>query len=260
MTPDTHDSQGFRNHHNGYRRSGRTDQELKAVSGRADTTGEFTHELLLYAGAEDFVARTVPFIRDALAADEPILVMVPAAKIDLLRSAARRFGRSGAVRRHGGRRRQSSAHHSRLASLVDTHSDGGRRLRGIGEPIWPGRHPAQLAECHIHEALLNVAFGDGPAFWLTCPYDAATLDAAVIEDAYPNHPQLLEGGSRRANSAYRTPTHTPGLVDAPLPRPPEHAASVTIGTVRSVPTRRRPRCHRGRPRRRAANKSRARRQ
>ena len=32
-----------------------------------------------------------------------------------------------------------------------------RPVRGIGEPIWPGRHPEELLECQLHEALLNVA-------------------------------------------------------------------------------------------------------
>src|SRR5580700_10418626 len=32
------------------------------------------------------------------------------------------------------------------------------QLRGIGEPIHPERSPSELAECQLHEALLNVAF------------------------------------------------------------------------------------------------------
>ena len=36
----------------------------------------FSHEALLYAGDDGFVAGTVPFIRSALEAEEPVLVMV----------------------------------------------------------------------------------------------------------------------------------------------------------------------------------------
>ena len=31
-------------------------------------------------------------------------------------------------------------------------------IRGIGEPIWPGRGADELVECQLHESLLNVAF------------------------------------------------------------------------------------------------------
>ena len=37
----------------------------------------FCHEALFYAGTEDFVARTVPFVRDGLAGQEAVLVAVP---------------------------------------------------------------------------------------------------------------------------------------------------------------------------------------
>src|SRR6266513_1018398 len=50
-------------------------------------TATFRHEALLYAGAEGFIDGAVPFVRAALEAEEPILVMVGAAKIDLLREA-----------------------------------------------------------------------------------------------------------------------------------------------------------------------------
>ena len=48
----------------------------------------------------------------------------------------------------------------------------GRPVRGIGEPIWPGRRPEELLECQLHEALLNVAVDPEVPFWLICPYDA----------------------------------------------------------------------------------------
>src|SRR5204862_480910 len=47
----------------------------------------FRHEALLYAGQAEFLDGAVPFIRDGLAVDEPILVAVDDTKIRLLRSA-----------------------------------------------------------------------------------------------------------------------------------------------------------------------------
>ena len=54
-------------------------------------------------------------------------------------------------------------------AFVDQHSAKGQRLLGISEPIWAGRSPDELIECHHHEALLNEAFVDTAGFWLLCP-------------------------------------------------------------------------------------------
>jgi anti-sigma regulatory factor (Ser/Thr protein kinase) len=51
------------------------------------TAETFRHEALLYAGEVDFLTGTLPFIREGVAADQPVLVVVSAAKIGLLRSA-----------------------------------------------------------------------------------------------------------------------------------------------------------------------------
>ena len=47
----------------------------------------FRHEALLYAGWAEFVAGTVPFIRDGLEAGEPVLVVESAEKIEMLHVA-----------------------------------------------------------------------------------------------------------------------------------------------------------------------------
>lgn len=59
---------------------------------------------------------------------------------------------------------------------------------GVGEPVWPGRSPAELQECELHEALLNVAFSQGPAWRLVCPYDVVNLRPAEVEVAFDTHP------------------------------------------------------------------------
>ena len=57
-----------------------------------------------------------------------------------------------------------------------------------------GRSEAELAECHQHESLLNLAFGAGPGWRLLCPYDVTALPDDVIEEARANHPLVLDGG------------------------------------------------------------------
>ncbi|MGH9216885.1 MAG: MEDS domain-containing protein, partial [Acidimicrobiales bacterium] len=47
----------------------------------------FRHEALLYSGETEFVSATSTFIREGLAGGEPVLAVVDANKIELLRSA-----------------------------------------------------------------------------------------------------------------------------------------------------------------------------
>jgi anti-sigma regulatory factor (Ser/Thr protein kinase) len=121
------------------------------------TETDFHHEALLYAGQEEFLDGTVAFIRDGLEAGEPTMVMVSAAKIDLLKGELRGdadcvgFADMGEV----------GANPARIipawSDFVGDHGGADRRLRGIGEPIWAARSDAELVECQRHESLLNLA-------------------------------------------------------------------------------------------------------
>jgi anti-sigma regulatory factor (Ser/Thr protein kinase) len=101
--------------------------------------------------------------------------------------------------------------------FVDRHIDDGRPARGIGEPVWAGRTPEELVECHLHESLLNLAFSGSPRWWLVCPYDTASLPQTVIEDAHRTHPVVNSAGCRQRSSGYAG-IPTAGL-DTPLPEP-----------------------------------------
>src|SRR3954466_14782994 len=69
--------------------------------------------------------------------------------------------------------------------------------------MWAGRRAAEVEECQLHEALLNVAFADAAGFRLLCPYDTATLSAAVLHAASQSHPMLVDHGERVASRRYR---------------------------------------------------------
>lgn len=119
----------------------------------------FRHEALLYAGAEGFVAGTVPFILDGVAAGEPVFVVVGQEKINLLRAnlsgdaKAVQFVDTADVGRNPARIIPA------WRDFVDANE--GRRLRGIGEPIWQGRSSAELVECQRHESAATAV--DRPA-------------------------------------------------------------------------------------------------
>lgn len=126
--------------------------------------------------------------------------------------------------------------------FVTEHSGRGRRLRGIGEPIWKGRGPEELVECQHHESLLNVAFAGGEPWYLLCPYDTSSLPAEVIEEALRSHPFLTEGTAHGRSPAYRGLTDSAALVDAAFVEPegPVHEldfAHDDLGLVRRVAAR-----------------------
>ncbi|HEY7138279.1 MAG TPA: anti-sigma factor RsbA family regulatory protein [Acidimicrobiia bacterium] len=180
--------------------------------------GRFRHEALLYAGDDDFAARVGSFVVDGLARDEPVLVLVEARKHRLLRDA---LG-ADATRVTFADMTDVGHNPARIipawTSFVRDTTREGRRARGVGEPVWPGRSPEELVECHIHESLINRAFA-GAAMSLVCPYDVGALDPSAVDEARRNHPHVVGAGGRVTSEEY-TLDGAPG----PLAAPPRNAA------------------------------------
>jgi anti-sigma regulatory factor (Ser/Thr protein kinase) len=142
----------------------------------------------MYAGEHQLVDGVLQFLREGIEAEEPTLVVLADRKIAALKDA---LGED-ADRVQFADMDDVGANPARIIpawrEFVGGHA--GQRLRGIGEPIWAARTPAEMAECHRHEGLLNVAFADSPGFWLLCPYDTTTLDPADVQRACATHPQV----------------------------------------------------------------------
>ncbi|MDN3293221.1 sensor histidine kinase [Streptomyces ficellus] len=164
------------------------------------TAEPFVHPALFYADEAGYLAGTVPFVEEGLAADEPVAVAVPGANLALLRKA---LG-GDAERVHLMDMEQVGRNPGRiiprvLRGFADAHP--GRHVRIIGEPIWQGRSASEYPACAQHEALINHAF-TGRAATILCPYDTSALDAAALADARATHPLLIEDGVERASEAY----------------------------------------------------------
>jgi len=167
----------------------------------------FQHEAFFYADADELLAGAIPFLRAGLEAQEAMLVAMPSARLELLKGELNgeaesiqfvdmeELGRNPA--------RIISAWHD----FVDAHLTAAGGVRGIGEPIWSGRSPAELEECVRHESLLNLAFADSPTWSLLCPYNTAELDEPLLASAEHNHPHLSGAGRPRTSDAYADPHH-----------------------------------------------------
>jgi anti-sigma regulatory factor (Ser/Thr protein kinase) len=180
----------------------------------AAPTAPFRHEAVLYEGDDGFLDRIGQFVREGISAGEPTLVMTNARKIAALRELL------GGADEDLVEYRDMEVAGANPARIIPAWDDfatrlstgGARRLRGVGEPIWPGRSAAELAECHWHEALINRAFANLRGFWLVCPYDIGTLSASVVDDARRTHPlthdgeESLSGGKHGAERTELVPT------------------------------------------------------
>jgi anti-sigma regulatory factor (Ser/Thr protein kinase) len=209
----------------------------------SDQSRAFVHEAFLYRDPEEFLRGTLQFVQGGVEADEPVFVVLNAEKIARLREAlgddADRVLFADMADVGANPARIIAAWHD----FVDAHGAGGRPIRGIGEPIWAGRSDSELAECHRHEELLNLAFADTPAFRLLCPYDVAALDPSVVEEAERTHPFMSDVESFRESGSYRGLEAISAPFANPLKDPPASAARLTfdadsLGELRELVTER----------------------
>jgi anti-sigma regulatory factor (Ser/Thr protein kinase) len=176
------------------------------------------------------------FLRAGVAADEPSLVVVSARKIALLREALDGDADGVLFADMAGVGSNPARIIPAWRDFVAAHGDTGRPLRGIGEPIYPERSPAEMVECHRHEALLNIAFADTPAFHLVCPYDTTALDPEVVDTARRTHPAVVEDGVAGVSALFDGLDAVAEPFADPLPPPPADATEVEIapGALRAA--------------------------
>ncbi|GAA1311668.1 anti-sigma factor RsbA family regulatory protein [Pseudonocardia xinjiangensis] len=199
---------------------------IEPVSSRED---RFGHPALFYRGLDEYLAGTLPFVHDGLAAGEPVAVAVPAARLEPLRgelgSAAERvqFLDMGEAGRNPGRILPGV-----LLAFAEEHA-GAARVRIIGEPIWAGRSAVEYPACVQHEALINLAFAGRPATIL-CPYDAVGLSAEVLADAEATHPVVVDARGSRVSAAYAA-DRVLAEFNRPFPEPEQHRPLLVDATV-----------------------------
>ena len=124
---------------------------------RARAHRTYRHECWLYRGDTEFVDMMVPFIADGLAREQPIMVAVPQPRLHALRDALGDDAAGVAWADMAGLGANPARIIPAWQEFLDKHRGDRRPVRGIGQPIWPGRGEAELVEAQIHEALLNLA-------------------------------------------------------------------------------------------------------
>lgn len=202
--------------------------------------GPGQHEAVFYAGRPGFLDATVPFLRAGAEAGEPVLVALVAEKLSAVRTALGPAADAVTFVDMG----DLGTNPARIipAWREFASRNAGRKLRGIGEPIWAARTAPELLEAQLHERLLNVAFDDETDLLLRCPYDTVALPAAVIAEARRSHPVHVAGAGAEAHTTEGLDTDAAAAFAAPLPPPPPDAQRHVVtgpdalGTARDILT------------------------
>ncbi|WP_236050628.1 sensor histidine kinase [Nonomuraea cypriaca] len=181
----------------------------------------FAHPALFYRSDREYAAATSAFVREGLAAGEPVAVIVPAANLALIQAelgAAAESVLMADMREAG--RNPGRIIPAVLCDFADRHPDD--HVRIIGEPIWPERTAVEYPACAQHEALINLSFA-GRRITILCPYDAVGLAPEIIREAARTHPVLRDASGERPSADY-----APGLVvdghNRPLDEPDRHVS------------------------------------
>jgi hypothetical protein len=174
----------------------------------------YRHEAFLYHEPDDFTAGLAPFVLEGLAAGEPVMAALTPEHRNWLEESLN--GKAQDVTFVD--MSQLGRNPARIIPAWQRFLDenDGRPVRGIGEPIWPGRRPEELLECQLHEALLNVAVDPEIPFWLICPYDVERLDETVVEEAHRSHPVIVEADSYSGSVRYGGRAHVDSLFSSDL--------------------------------------------
>jgi anti-sigma regulatory factor (Ser/Thr protein kinase) len=201
-----------------------------------ETVGGYRHEAFLYSGTAEFLAGTTSFLRRAVSSGDPVLVVVSNAKVELLRRELPAEAGNVSFADMADVGDNPARIIAAWRAFVRAHA-GAPQLWGIGEPIYPERSPTELAECQLHEALLNVTFDASTPFWLLCPYDLEALAADVIDEAHRTHPYVARGEDRQACGTFR-PVDLADPFARPLPARPPDVARMPFkpGELRSLRT------------------------
>ncbi len=163
-----------------------------------------THQALLYGSEEEFLAGTVPFIRDGVDRDDPVRIVTTDRNKGWLQAAL------GADARYVAFAESSQWYRHPVRALAEVHrtvrsaTRVGRRLRLIGEPWWTGRTALQSTEWARYESLVNAALNWANAA-LVCPYDTRVVDPDVVAEVARTHPELVVNGGARPSPSYVDP-------------------------------------------------------
>ena len=191
--------------------------EMMSTTAPVRARQSYRHEAFFWLGRTEFVQGLIPFVREGLDAGEAVMVAVIPEHARWIQKALGPCASQVTFVDMTELGRNPARIIPAWQAFLDKRSGIGRPARGIGEPIWPGRRPEEIAECQLHEALLNLAVDPDLPFWLLCPYDGEHLGSEVLAEAGRSHPALATVATYHGSADYRGRAHAEELFTAELP-------------------------------------------
>lgn len=188
------------------------------------------HRSLVYSSADEFLAATVPFVREGVQAGDRVLAVTSRENV---RALARALGAKGRDldRRDSAEWYTTPGRTLRAYQLyADEHRRLGRGVTIVGEPVWSGRSPAARREWARYESVINVALA-GKAVRILCPYDARVVPAAIIDHAECSHPTVMSSAGGLPSPRFLEPAAFSERLD----REPLEAADTSIRALSVTP-------------------------
>jgi anti-sigma regulatory factor (Ser/Thr protein kinase) len=161
------------------------------------------HDALIYGTDEVLMGTLVPWLREGLERGDGALVATTAPHIEQFRDAL--GSDEGSVSfffAHDWYVQPAQTIAAWQRMLSDAADSGVAYTRIVGEVAF-GATPDLQTSWTRYESALNSIFEHSPA-WIVCPYDARTLPADVIDQAWRTHPTIWNG-ARRQSDRYEVP-------------------------------------------------------
>ncbi|MGY1696713.1 anti-sigma factor RsbA family regulatory protein [Geodermatophilus sp. SYSU D00814] len=158
------------------------------------------HDAFVYDDEEEFLALSLPFLREGLEAGEGAVVAHTRRGLAAVRDALGPDAESVTFVDVGGAYtrpvRTLAAYHAVYADEL------GRvpSLRAVAD-VQVGPDPGDRAVWTAYEAAFNRSFAHLPA-WVLCTYDTGAVPDEVREDVWRTHPQVVAGGTWQASDRF----------------------------------------------------------
>jgi anti-sigma regulatory factor (Ser/Thr protein kinase) len=150
------------------------------------------HSAYVYDDIDEYVSRSVAFLKDGLAAGEGCIVAQTRHRLAMTREAlgpdADRVAFVDVGSTYTRPARTLAAYYGTLLGQLRK----ARSVRAVADvQVSPSRE--DWNEWMAYEALTNLAYSHVPG-WVVCTYDANRLPDAVVDDVWSTHPEMLDEG------------------------------------------------------------------
>ena len=184
------------------------------------------HNALVYASADEYLARAVPFLKDGLVLGEGAVVAHTKAGIAMMREALGpdaanvRFVDVGSAYTRPAR--TLAAYHRVYAEeLART-----PKLRAVAD-VQFGPDPGEWDMWTGYEAVFNRSFGHLPV-WVLCTYNSSGTPDEIIEGVWQTHPEVVDGDRWSVSRSYEDPDELMRRI-APLAEEIPHLRPIPAG-------------------------------